>query len=157
MTVELVIFPATRVAAIEHQGPPALEHDTVRKLVAWKLEQQLLDQTKYRTYGMHHADPRTVEPSRYRAEFCLSIDRQVGKNEYGIYEKVIPSCRCALARDIGSRLNNQAVKYLFETWLPSSGEVWTGDPAIFHYVNVGPNVKDAEAITDVYLPLNSAK
>lgn len=153
MTVEIVEFPMTRVAAIEHRGAPALEHDTVRKLVAWKLEQRLIDQTKYRTYGMHYADPRIVEPSYYRAEFCLSIDREVGKNDRGIYEKVIPGCRCARARDIGSRLNNQAAKYLFDVWLPGSAEVWTGDPAIFHYVNVGPSVKDAEAITDVYLPL----
>ena len=26
-------------------------------------------------------------------------------------------------------------------------------PMIFHYVNVGPNVKPEEMITDVYLPL----
>lgn len=153
MHVEIVVFPETRVAAIEHRGSPALEYDTVRKLVAWKIENRLLDQSKYRTYGLHHADPRKVEPSEYRAEFCLSVDRQIGDNPHAIYEKVLPSVRCARARDIGSRRNNQAAKYLFEVWLPSSGEVWTGGPAIFHYVNVGPSVKDSEAVTDVYLPL----
>ena len=153
MNVEIVVFPVTRVAVIEHRGTPASEHDTVRKLVAWKLEQRLLDQAKYRMYGLHYADPRSVAPTAYRAEFCLSIDQEVGTNDYGIYEKIIPSVRCAKARDIGSRLHNQAAKYLFDVWLPSSGEVWTGDPAIFHYVNVGPGVKEAEAITDVYLPL----
>jgi AraC family transcriptional regulator len=153
MNVEIVVFPEVRVAAIEHRGAPALEHETVRKLVAWKLENRLLDQTRYRSYALHYSDPRTVEPSEYRMEACLSIDRSVGENRFGIYEKVLPSVRCARARDIGSRLNNQAVRYLFEVWLPSSGETWTGDPAIFHYVNVGPAVKDAEAITDVYLPL----
>ncbi|HRQ87973.1 MAG TPA: GyrI-like domain-containing protein [Bacteroidia bacterium] len=153
MNVEIVVFPATRMAAIEHRGSPVLEYDTVRKLVAWKLEQGLLDPTKHRHYGMHYADPRSAAPSEYRAEFCLSIDWEVGANAYGIYEKVIPSCRCALARDIGSRSNNQAATHLFEAWLPASDEVWTGEPAIFHYVNVGPNVKEYEAITDVYLPL----
>lgn len=153
MQVEIVVFPETRVAAIEHRGSPALEHDTVRKLVAWKIENRLLDQVKYRTYGLHYADPRKVEHSEYRAEFCLSVDREIGENPYGIREKVLPSVRCARARDIGARLNNKAAKYLFEVWLPSSGKIWTGDPAIFHYVNVGPNMKDSEAITDVYLPL----
>ena len=153
MDVEIVFFPETRVAAIEHRGSPASEHDTVRKLVAWKLERGFLDQAKYRTYGMHHGDPRTTAPAEYRAEFCLSIDGAVGENTHQIYEKIIPGCRCAKARDVGSRKNNQAVKYLFETWLPQSGQIWTGDPAIFHYVNVGPGVKDHEAITDVYLPL----
>jgi AraC family transcriptional regulator len=153
MNVEIVQFPETRVAAVEHRGSPALEHDTVRKLVAWKIENRLLDQAKYRTYGLHYGDPRKVDPSEYRAEFCLSIDRPVGENQYSIYEKVLPSARCARARDLGSRLNNQAAKFLFDVWLPGSGEIWTGHPAIFHYLNVGPSVKDAEAITDVYLPL----
>ena len=34
-----------------------------------------------------------------------------------------------------------------------SGEAASGDPSIFHYVNVGPGVRDEDAITDVYLPL----
>jgi len=153
MDVDIVWFPQTRVAAIEHRGSPASEYETVRKLVAWKLERGLLDQAKYRTYGMHYSDPRTAAPAEYRAEFCLSIDGEVGENRYQIYEKVIPACRCARARDVGSRKNNQAVIYLFEAWLPTSGQIWTGDPAIFHYVNVGPSVKEHEAITDVYLPL----
>jgi DNA gyrase inhibitor GyrI len=29
----------------------------------------------------------------------------------------------------------------------------SGQPIVFHYVNVGPDVKEREAITDVYLPL----
>jgi AraC family transcriptional regulator len=37
MDVRIVIFPETKVAAIEHFGPPSLEHDTARKLIAWKL------------------------------------------------------------------------------------------------------------------------
>lgn len=153
MDIELVMFPATRVAAIEHRGSPSLEHETVRKLVAWKIEQRLLDPTKHRSYGIHHGDPRLVAPSEYRAEFCLSIEKDIGENPYGIYEKLLPACRCARARDIGSRSDNKAARYLFEEWLPRSGERWTGYPAIFHYVNVGPAVKECDAITDVYLPL----
>jgi AraC family transcriptional regulator len=58
-----------------------------------------------------------------------------------------------LARDVGSRVNNQAARYLYEQWLPSSGERLSGHPLIFHYVNVGPNVQAHEAITDVYMPI----
>lgn len=65
----------------------------------------------------------------------------------------IPRLKCALARDIGSRMNNQAAAYLYEKWLPASGETLSGYPIIFHYLNVGPDVKDEEAVTDVYMPL----
>ena len=71
----------------------------------------------------------------------------------GMERKTIPRMKCAHARDVGSRLNNKAAAYLYETWLPNSGEEMSGYPIIFHYVNVGPDVKDEEAITDVYMPL----
>jgi len=153
MQVTIVTFPETRVATIRHTGPPSQEHDTARKLIAWKLENRLLDQERYRSYGLHYADPRSVEPSRYQVDFCLSYDGPVAPNAQGIVEMTIPAMRCALARDIGSRLDNKAAKYLYDEWLPRSGEQIADQPLIFHYVNVGPNVQEREAITDVYLPL----
>jgi AraC family transcriptional regulator len=153
MDVQIVVFPETRVAAIEHFGSPALEHDTVRKLIAWKLEQRLRDPLKYRHYGIHYTDPRTARPSDHHVEFCLSIDRDVGPNSMGIVDRIIPQNRCALARDIGSRYDNKAAVYLYEHWLPHSGESRGDFPIFFHYVNVGPDVREADMITDVYLPL----
>jgi AraC family transcriptional regulator len=153
MDVQIIIFPETKVAAIEHFGPTALEHGTARKLIAWKLENRLLDPLKHRSYGVHYTDPRTTPPSQHHVDFCLSIEGDVGPNPYGIITKVIPGGRCARARDIGSRSNNKAAVYLYETWLPQSGES-PGDFPIFpHYVKVGPNVREEEMITDVYLPL----
>jgi hypothetical protein len=63
--VQIVTFPETKVAAIEHWGQASLEHDTVRKLVAWKLEQKLFDPAKYRSYGVHYTDPRTTPASEH--------------------------------------------------------------------------------------------
>lgn len=153
MDVEIGIFPETKVAVIEHRGPPELEHETVKKLIAWKLENRFLDPLKYRSYGLHHNDPRHTPPSDYRVDICLSIEKDVGPNSYGIVTKVIPRLRCARARDIGSRANNQAAVFLFEMWLPQSGEIPGDFPMIFHYVNVGPTVREEDMLTDVYLPL----
>jgi AraC family transcriptional regulator len=153
MDFEIVMFPKTKVAAVEHVGPPALEYDSVRKLISWKLENRLLDPLKHRSYGLHYTDPRISPPAAHRVDFCLSVERDVGPNPYGVLNKVIPECRCARARDIGSRSNNQAAAYLFDKWLPQSGESLAGLPAIFHYVNVGPDVPEDQMITDVYLPL----
>lgn len=153
MQVKIVTFPETKVAMIRHIGPPSKEHDTVRRLIEWKITHRLLDQDKYRSYGLHHTDPRAVPPSEHRVDFCLSFDGEVDDNDLGIIGGVIPATRCALARDIGSRADNKAVSYLVEEWLPTSGEAVSGYPVIFHYVNVGPDVPEREAITDVYLPL----
>jgi len=153
MDVQIAVFPETRVAAIEHFGSPALEHDTVLKLIAWKLEQRLLDPLKYRSYGVHHTDPHTTHASAHHVDFCLSIDQKVGPNSADILNKVIPRNRCALARDVGSRYNNKAAAYLYDKWLPQSGEVRGTFPIFFHYVNVGPSVREVDMITDVHLPL----
>jgi AraC family transcriptional regulator len=153
MDVEIVIFPETKAAAIEHVGSPALEYKTVRKLIAWKLENHLLDPLRYRSYGIHYTDPRNTPPSKHRVDFCLSFEEGVGQNPYGIVEKTIPSIRFARARDVGSRSDNKAAVYLCETWLPKSGESPGDFPIFFHYVNVGPNVREEDMITDVYLPL----
>ena len=45
MDVQIVIFPETKVAAIEHFGSPVSEHGTARKLIAWKVENRFLAET----------------------------------------------------------------------------------------------------------------
>ena len=114
MNVEIVIFPSTKVAAVEHRGSPALEHDTARKLIAWKLENRLLDPLKHRSYGVHYTDPHTTPPSNHRVDFCLSIEGDVAPNPYGVVNKLIPGGRCARARDVGSRFDNKAALYLYK-------------------------------------------
>jgi AraC family transcriptional regulator len=152
MNVEIVQFPETKVALIRHCGPPELEHDTVRKLVAWKIENRFLNPERYRSYGVHYTDSR-ISSADHRVDFCLSIEQNVGENSFGIEDGRIPACRCAKATDVGHRFNNTAAKYLWEQWLPESGETPGDLPMFFHYVNVGPLVRHEEMITDVYLPL----
>ncbi len=153
MNVEIILFPLTLLACVEHVGSPSLEHVTAKKLIAWKLEHQLTDQLKYRNYGVHYTDPQNTPPSEHRVDFCISFDENIEENPYGVIRKVIPANRCARARDIGSRYNNKTAFFLQKTWLPQSGEVRGDFPMFFHYVNVGPNVQEKDMITEVYLPL----
>jgi AraC family transcriptional regulator len=67
--------------------------------------------------------------------------------------KRIPGGRCAAVRHLGSRENVSAALYLYDVWLPASGEALRDFPIFFHYVNVGPLVQEHEMVTDVYLPL----
>ena len=153
MEVRIVNFEETKVALIEHRGAPEHEYETVAKLVKWKLSKGLTDSNKFKNFGIHYSNPHTTSKEKYRVDFCLSVDFNVEENEYGIKNDFIPNLRCAVARDIGSRRDNKAIVYLIEKWLPKSNESIGNFPIIFHYVNVGPNVKSEEMITDVYLPL----
>lgn len=152
MDVKIIDFTETRVAALEHRGPPQREYETARKLIEWRLQNRL-PPDQHRSYGVHYTDPRTTPPASHRVDFCISMDRDVSPNPQGVINKVIPGRRCAVARHLGSRAHNLAAVYLYEVWLPTSGELPGDFPMFFHYVNVGPQVKDHEMITDVYLPL----
>lgn len=151
MDVRIVDFPETPVAALEHRGPPELEFETVRRFVSWRIANRL-SPDRHCSYGLHYNDPRTAGAD-YRMDVCVSTDRPVPENTEGVAAKVIPGGRCAVARYVGSRDDVRAAAYLYDTWLPSSGETLRDCPLIFHYVNVGPNVAEHEMITDVYMPL----
>ena len=152
MDVRIIDFPETKVAAIEHHGAPHLEYETVRKLVEWRMANRL-DPERHRSYGVHYNDPRKVRPEDHRVDFCVSVEQDVAPNPQGVVTKYIPAGRCAVARHQGSRENVSAAFYLYDVWLPKSGEALRDFPIFFHYVNVGPRVQERDMITDVYLPL----
>lgn len=153
MDVEIVDFPETKVAVVEHTGPPGLEHQSVKRLIDWRIENRFPPSEKHRSYGLHYNDPGRVLPQEYRVDFCISVDEEIPPNQQGVVNKIIPACRCARARHFGSRERVLAAEYLYEKWLPASGEKHSGLPVIFHYINVGPQVQEKDMITDVYLPL----
>ncbi|WP_394708397.1 GyrI-like domain-containing protein [uncultured Desulfuromusa sp.] len=121
--------------------------------MSWRIENKLPQSPAHRSYGIHHNDPRKVPPSEYHVDLCISVETEVLPNSYGIINKIIPACRCATVRHIGSRENIIATQYLYEEWLPNSKEQRAEFPIFFHYVNVGPQVLESEMITDIYLPI----
>jgi AraC family transcriptional regulator len=150
--VEIVDFPATRVAAVEYQGPPAQEYSAIGRLVAWRREHGV-GPDRGMTIGIHYNDPATTPPEAYRIDICVSFDGPIAPNLHGVVAKEIPAGRCARVRHFGTREYIAEAEYLYREWLPASGEELRDDPPFFHYVNVGPNVAEADMITDVYLPL----
>jgi AraC family transcriptional regulator len=150
--VEIVEFPTTPVACVEYKGPQEQEYSAVLKLVAWRREHGVGPQ-QGNTYGLHYSDPETVPPEDYRLDACVTYEGKVEPNDHGVIAKTIPGGRCARIRHFGSRNHIEEAYYLYREWLPASGEETRDCRAIFHYVNVGPDVKDADMITDVYLPL----
>lgn len=151
MKVDIVQFPQTPVAVVEHFGSTADVYESTRKLIEWRIQNRVPPEG-HSTYGIHY-DLRRHAESGYRLDICVSFDREVATNPQGVVAKVIPAGRCARVRHLGSREFIPVVAPLFEDWLPNSGEALRNFPPFFHYVNVGPDVAEHEMITDVYLPL----
>ena len=150
--VEIVDFPATRVAAVEHRGPMEQEYAAIARLVAWRRENGVPPDMGM-TIGIQYVDPSAVAPEDYRIDVCVSFDGPIDENPQGVVGKEIPGGRCARLRHLGSRDYISEAEYLYRVWLPGSGEELRDFPPFFHYVNVGPDVRDEDMITDVYLPL----
>ena len=131
MDVKIVYFPETKVAVLEHRGSTAHEHESVKKLIAWRVENKFPPE-KHQSYGVHYNNPATTSPEKYRVDFCVSVEIEVLPNPQGVINKVIPAGRCAVARHIGSRNNVTAAAYLYEQWLPESGEKLRDFPISFH-------------------------
>ena len=152
MHVHIIDFPATRVAALEHHGPESRTYASTMKFIEWR-QANGIKPNQGNTYGIHYTDPRNTFPEDYRLDICVSVEGEIADNPQGVVNKVIPACRCAVARHQGSREHVTAAEYLVFDWLPQSGEEMGNFPMFFHYVNVGPDVREHDMITDVYLPL----
>ena len=81
------------------------------------------------------------------------LEVEIGPNRHGVVEKTIPGGRCARIRHLGSLEYIGEADHAYREWLPGSGETLRDFPPFFHYVNVGPDVREEDMITDVYLPL----
>lgn len=95
MEVEIVKFPETKVAVVEHVGSPAREHESVNKLVNWRIENGVPPSSTHRNYGVHYNDPDSVPPEEYRVDLCISVDEDIADNPYDVINKVIPELRCS--------------------------------------------------------------
>ncbi|MCC3417988.1 MAG: AraC family transcriptional regulator [Microcoleus sp. PH2017_29_MFU_D_A] len=151
--VKIVIFPETKVAALEHRGDPQLIGNSVRKFIEWRQQNNLPPKVS-KTFNIVYDNPAETAPEDYRLDICAATDRNIINNSFGVMRKIIPGGRCAVLRYTGSNDNlGAAVRYLYSEWLPQSGEELRDFPLYFERVSLFPDVPESEAITDVFLPL----
>ena len=150
--VTIVDFPETPVAVLEHRGDPARIGDTIRRFIEWRRQNDLPPSVSA-TYNLLYG-PEDVSPEDFRLDLCAATRGPVADNPQGVVQRAIPAGRCALLRHVGSEASLfGAVKYLYATWLPESGEEPRDFPLFLERVRFFPDVPEHEAVTDVYLPL----
>ncbi|OZG75104.1 AraC family transcriptional regulator [Hahella sp. CCB-MM4] len=152
--IDIVDFPETRIAVLEHRGSPRLLGDSIRTFIQWRKQQGLSPRVSD-TFNLVYDDVDVVPAEEYRFDLCASIMAPVTENEFGIVEKVIPAGRCARVRHIGPDSSlGEKVHYLYTVWLPQSGEDLRDFPLFFQRVSFFPDVPEHEMITDLFLPVN---
>lgn len=156
MEIQITDFDETQVAVLEHRGAPELLNNSINMFIEWRKQSRLSPIATSQTYGIGYNDPTTTEPEKFRFDICASVETQVPPNPQGVINKIIPGGRCALIRYVRSHEEmGEKVRYLYEVWLPDSGEELSDFPCFFHYLNLSSEVQEHDFITDIYLPLKN--
>lgn len=154
MNPRIISFEATRVAVLEHRGPPSELMSSVHRFIAWRKSCSDSPVASCRTLGIVYDDPTNTKPEDFRFDICGELKGALHPNDAGIIEKVIPAGRCAVVRHVGSTdAIGPTVHALYAQWLPQSGEQLRDFPCFFHYIERMPQVQEHEQVTDIFLPL----
>lgn len=154
-SIEIVEFPKTRIAALEHADDPSLLGDSIRRFIDWR-KRNGLPPSISATFNILYNDPAQVEPHEYRIDICAEVTDKIEPNDHGVVDKIIPAGRCARLRHTGSdnRLAS-SIHRLYAQWLPESGEALRDFPIFVQRVKFFPDVAENEAVTDIFLPLQA--
>ncbi|GLT19197.1 hypothetical protein GCM10007938_29790 [Vibrio zhanjiangensis] len=154
MDVNIIDFQKREVALIEHIGPEKLVYETVSKFINWRKSTGLSPIKTSETFGIPHSDPNSTPDEEFQFDICGSYQGEVPENAFGVKSGVIPSGKCAIAVHKGSydRIN-ESISYMYQTWLPDSGEELRDFPCFFRYINLSHQVDECDLLTEIYLPL----
>jgi AraC family transcriptional regulator len=154
MHTKIVEFPAVRVAALEHCGPPELVQQSVSKFIEWRMRSGQSPVASSRSFGIPYGNPDTTPPEDFRFDICGEIHEPVAPNTFGVREIIIPGGRCVVVRHTGSPDHiGESIYPIYRDWLPASGEELRDHPLFFHYLSVFPQTPQDQWQTDVYVPL----
>jgi AraC family transcriptional regulator len=152
--VNVVHFPETRIAALEHRGDPAQIGDTIRTFVRWRKQQGLSPKVS-KTFNIFYVDSDDAAPEQFRMDLCVSMTTDaIDQNDAGVVAKVIPAGRCAKLRHVGSEESlDAAIHFLYAQWLPQSGEEPGDFPLFLERLAFFPDVAEHEVVVEIYLPV----
>jgi AraC family transcriptional regulator len=151
--VDIVHFPATKIALLEHRGSPLAIGDSIRRFIAWR-KQHRLHPSVSATFNLLYEDPEAVPAEQFRFALAAATDLTVEDNEQGVTSSEIPSGRCARVRVLGSdAVLAESVRRLYSQWLPVSGEEPRDFPLFVQRLKFYPDVPEHQAISEVFLPI----
>lgn len=151
--VELIPFAGVHLAVLEHHGSPALIENSIQRFITWRKKWHLHPH-HHATFNIFYNNPDTVAPENFHVDLGGDrVDKVLPEGE-GIVHKTIPAVRCAWLRYIWTDHHlGQAIGWLYQHWLPQSGEAAGTFPLFCQRVSFYPDAEIGREITDIYLPL----
>ncbi|CAE6951386.1 Bacterial transcription activator [Vibrio sp. B1FIG11] len=154
MNVRIIDFAKRDIAFITHKGSSELVYESSAKFIAWRKSSGLSPIKSSETFGIPYSDPSDTPEEEFRFDIAGSHQGVVPENAYGVQSGTIQSGRCAVVIHKGSHHSiGDSIRYLYQTWLPESGETLREYPCFFKYLNFVHEVDECDLLTEVYLPI----
>jgi AraC family transcriptional regulator len=144
--------PTRRVAFLRHVGPYNTVGETFQRLVAWAGRRGLLGPETL-PIAIPYDDPEVTAPDKVRCDCCLTVGDDVSPDgEVGV--QTLEGGECAVLTHTGPyRQLGESYRWLFGTWLPTSGREARHAPAYEVARNSPHDTPPEQLRTDIYLPL----
>ena len=151
--VQIVDREPEAVAVLEHRGDPRTLGETIRTFIAWRKEHRLPPRVSA-TYNRLYGGPETTAPEAFRLDLCAATTLPIAPNPQGVVAGTLAGGRHATLTHVGSDDTlGAALGFVFAQWLPQSGERPRDDPPFLRRVRFFPDVPEAEAVTEIFVPL----
>lgn len=152
-SVNVQFLEAVDVAALRHHGNYQRIGDAFQRLAVWSAGQGIAA-NQARSFGIYHQDPESVDIDALTSDACIEIPSTLEPGP-PLARYTIPSGRYAVLVHTGPYVElEHAYRWLYSTWLPSSGEEASDQPVVEEYLNDCQSLPPVAWQTAIYLPLH---
>ena len=146
-----------QVLALQHFGDYQMIGASFERLMAWAAGRGLLEKPA-RSYAIYYDDPISKPKADLLSEACLAFPSDVDISALAqgeIKTLTIPGSRCATFLFKGPYSDlDRPYRWLYDTWLPASGEEVGQNPPYEEYLNDARTTPPTELLTRICIPVN---
>ncbi|MBA2686636.1 MAG: GyrI-like domain-containing protein [Gemmatimonadaceae bacterium] len=152
MKVEIMDFPAIRVAALRHLGAYDQIGTAFGRLGAIADQAGLLIDPSVQMLAIYHDDPSTTDVNALRSDAALTVSAAGIPGE--LTEQTVPGGRyaCAVYRGPYTGLPAAWAQLMSED-IPATGERFADGPSIEVYLNNPMTTEKPDLLTEIRIPL----
>jgi AraC family transcriptional regulator len=150
--VHIKTLPVANVVALAHLGDYQTIGHSFEKLSAWAAGKGFL-RSDSRSWGIYYDDPSSKPKSDLVSEAC--VEAPANERGEGSFRAITtPGGKCAVFEFTGPYSDlEKPYRWLYETWLPQSGEEPRDAPPFEEYLNDARTTPPAQLRTAICIPL----
>ncbi len=150
--VAIKTIPQVRVAALEHRGDYQQIGHSFEKVAAWAAGKGFL-RDDIRSFGIYYDDPMSKPKNELVSEACVEApETVVGEGNVRVLKT--PGGKCAVFEFTGPYSDlEKPWRWLYDTWLPQSGEEPRDAPPYEEYLNDARFTPPSQLKTAICIPL----